>query len=181
MQTRRYEFPPPNANPRDQGGPTVPTAEQPWSDFQKRVVNGQLTEAEKRLIRRSMEHSMETDRLQSRMRTRETELAKVGVRPASSAFPDRDPEREGRGDEEHGNVAPGGAAQRRFGWWVAVGSARAEPGPMRASASKRLARRSRPARRCSGGSRLTATRSLRASMPVRSPPSSPRRSSRTST
>ena len=96
MQTRRYEFPPPNANPRDQGGPTVPTAEQQWSDFQKRVVNGQLTEAEKRLIRRSMEHSMETDRLESRMRTLESQLTKVGEQLADAAIRDGDLELEGK-------------------------------------------------------------------------------------
>src|SRR5260221_12659740 len=96
MQTRRYEFPPPNANPRDQGGPTVPTAEQQWSDFQKRVVNGQLTESEKRLIRGSMEHSMETDRLESRMRTLESQLTKVGQQLADPSIRDGAPEPEGK-------------------------------------------------------------------------------------
>ncbi len=74
----------------------MPTAEQQWSDFQKRVVNGQLTEAEKRLIRRSMEHSMETDRLESRMRTLESQLTKVGEQLADAAIRDGDLELEGK-------------------------------------------------------------------------------------
>lgn len=74
----------------------MPTAEQQWSDFQRRVVEGQLTEPEKRLIRRSMEHSMKADRLESRTRSLESQLTKVGEQLADAAISDGALELEGK-------------------------------------------------------------------------------------